>query len=564
MVGRWTSTFACFVILIATTASALAQVPSTAEPGRIEQRFKTSPSPQSAPEITIPGPEAPMPSAEAAKIHFQLSGVVIEGATVFHDADFVPLYQPLIGKDVTLAQVFALRDGVTAKYRQAGYVLSQAIIPPQKISGGVIHIRVIEGFIWRVEIQGNARDARGLIQNMADKIVESRPLNVRVLERQVLLISDLPGIHVKTIIKPSEAIPGAATLMVIIDRDVFAGSAQIDNRGSRAIGPLEAQIGINLNSIFGLDEQTSLMLATTGQPKQLQYGQLTSSWVLDPNGLRFSASGSFSDSKPSGSIAPLNAIGHTLTIHSGLDYPIIRSRSENLHITAEFTYLNSRTDLLGTLFSNDHLRYLTISANYDVSDTWLGDTRPGSTILSLELASGFKILDATQLGSITASRANGRSDFTRLYVEATRIQSLYDNWSLALSLSAQKADVPLLSSVQFGLGGSRFGRGYEPSELTGDDGVAGSIEARYDLSWDFGPLSGPQFYAFYDVGGIWNINPSLGTPLQESLASAGLGIRLTLFDRISAGFELAKPLTRAVASRGDKDIRPLFNISTKF
>ncbi len=88
-----------------------------------------------------------MPSAEAAKIHFTLTAVVVDGATVFTNADFVPLYQSLVGKNVALAQIFELRDAITAKYRRAGFVLSQAIVPPQKITGGVVHIRVIEGYL---------------------------------------------------------------------------------------------------------------------------------------------------------------------------------------------------------------------------------------------------------------------------------------------------------------------------------------------------------------------------------------------------------------------------------
>ena len=121
--------------------------------------------------------------------------------------------------------------------------------------------------------------------------------------------------------------PGAATLVVILDHNSVSGQAEVDNQGARAIGPEEGQIGVNLNSILGLDEQTSLFLATTAQPKQLQYGALTSTWILDPDGLRFSTSGSYSDSKPSGSIAPLDAIGHTLTVHSLFDFPLVRSRS---------------------------------------------------------------------------------------------------------------------------------------------------------------------------------------------------------------------------------------------
>jgi hemolysin activation/secretion protein len=260
----------------------------------------------------------------------------------------------------------------------------------------------------------------------------------------------------------------------------------------------------------------------------------------------------------------LDAIGHTLTLHGTLDAPLLRSRSENFHISLGFTYLNSRTDLLGTPFSNDRLRYLTARAAYDFSDTLLGDGYPASTIISAELSQGFDILDANKTGSANLSRAGGHSDFTLVYGEATRIQSLFGNTSLALSIAGQHAASPLLTSVQFGLGGSRFGRGYEPSELTGDDGVAGSIEGRYDLPSIAEFLGHPQLYAFYDVGQIWNQEAPLGTPPRESLASVGGGVRFTLLGHFDLDLGLAKPLTRAIASRGNKDIRPLFSISTRF
>lgn len=505
-----------------------------------------------------------MPSAQAEKIHFQLTAVIVDDATVFQQSDFAPLYQSLLGKDVMLAQIFELRDAITAKYRSAGYVLSQAIIPPQKISGGVVHIRVIEGYIDHIEYRGAANDSRGLIQATAEKITAVRPLRMDVLERYVLLISDIPGLAIRTVIQPSET-PGAATLVIVLDHHAVSGQAQIDNRGSQAIGTGEGQVGVNFDSLLGLDERTSFLLATTAQPKQLQYGEVTSVWILSPEGLRFSATGNYSDSKPSGAIAALDAIGHVVTANGLFDYPLIRSRSENLRVSAGFTYLNSATDLLGSRFSDDRLRYLSASANYDVADTLLGDAYPASTIVDAELSQGFDILDASRTGSGMLSRANGHSAFTRFYVETTRTQSLFDDASLALSLAGQTAGDPLLVPVQFGLGGSRFGRGYEPSELTGDDGIAISAEGRYDVS----PLASdynnpPQLYAFYDIGQIWNLDASSGTPARASLASAGIGVRLAFLNWFSGDFELAKPLTRDIASRGNKDIRPLFSLSTKF
>ena len=557
---------AVFTAFIVTCGAvpAFAQATGTENPGRIEQRFKPPPTPKASPEISIPGPEAPLPPAKAASIHFTLTGVVIDGASVFSQADLAPLYQNLLGHEVTLAQIYELRDAITAKYRKAGFVLSQAIIPPQKIAGGIVHIRVVEGYIDHVEFQGKTDDDRGLIREMAEKITESRPLNVKVLERYVLLVSDLPGISVRTVIKPAKDMPGAADLVFILSHALVSGDAEIDNRGSEAIGPEQGQIGIDFNSIYGQDEQTSFLFATTGQPKELQYGRVASMWVLDPEGSRLTLSGSYSRTNPSGQISVLNPTGWAVIGSALFDYPAIRSRSENLNLGAGLTYENSVTKLLGQHFSDDRIRYLSVHATYDAADTFFGDRYPASNIIEGQWYQGLNILDETHTGSIYLSRGNAQSDFSLFTATATRIQSLIDNTSLAVSASGQVSDAPLVVPMQFGLGGSRFGRGYEPSELTGDEGVAASVEARYDIPFFSDIFGHPELYAFYDVGQIWNIDALPGTFSSASLASAGGGIRFTVLGRIDIDFELAKPLTRAIASRGNKDVRPLFNISTRF
>ena len=554
----------CAIVCLCLGTAATAQVSGPENPGRIEQRFKPPPTPKAAPEISIPGPEAPLPPEKAQQIHFTLTAVVIEGATVFSQADFAPLYQNLLGHEVTLAQIYELRDAITAKYRKAGFVLSQAIIPPQRITGGIVHIRVIGGYIDHVEFQGKTDDDRGLIREMAEKITESRPLNVKVLERYVLLISDLPGISVRTVIKPAKDVPGAADLVFILSHQLVSGIAEIDNRGSEAIGPEQGQIGVDFNSLLGQDEQTSFLFATTGQPKEMQYGRVASMWVLDPEGSRLTLSGSYDRTNPSGQISVLNPTGWAVIGSAIFDYPAIRSRSENLNVGAGFTYENSVTKLLGMHFSDDRVRYVSVHATYDAADTAFGDTYPASNIIEGQWDQGLNILDETHTGSIYLSRGNAQSDFSLFTATATRIQSLMDNTSLAVSASGQVSDAPLVVPMQFGLGGSRFGRGYEPSELTGDEGVAASAEGRYDIPVFSDIFGHPQLYAFYDVGQIWNVDPLPGTFSSASLASVGGGIRFTVLGRVDIDFELAKPLTRKIASRGDKSLCPLFNVSTRF
>ncbi|MHA1601082.1 MAG: ShlB/FhaC/HecB family hemolysin secretion/activation protein, partial [Alphaproteobacteria bacterium] len=120
----------------------------------------------------------------------------------------------------------------------------------------------------------------------------------------------------------------------------------------------------------------------------------------------------------------------------------------------------------------------------------------------------------------------------------------------------------LLSAEEFALGGSEFGRAYDFSELTGDDGLAASIELRYGKTVNADLLKAFQFYGFYDFGAVWNDDaPGNG---RDTLASAGGGVRLTLPRSVFTTLEVAKPLTRAVSTTSDQDWRIFFSLSISF
>jgi hemolysin activation/secretion protein len=117
----------------------------------------------------------------------------------------------------------------------------------------------------------------------------------------------------------------------------------------------------------------------------------------------------------------------------------------------------------------------------------------------------------------------------------------------------------------FSLGGAKVGRGYDPSELIGDDGLAAASELRYDDTIAGIPLlSSYQAYAFYDVGQVWNHDPALLGP-SHALSSAGVGIRLISNDGYTAGFEVAQPLTRQPSDEtGHKPTMFYVDLSVRF
>src|SRR6266536_5509604 len=111
----------------------------------------------------------------------------------------------------------------------------------------------------------------------------------------------------------------------------------------------------------------------------------------------------------------------------------------------------------------------------------------------------------------------------------------------AVAAAGQAASGPLFLLQQFYLGGAAFGRGYGSAEISGDNGMAGSLELRFDQKLGFQYLTGYQLYGFVDSGVAWNDGYRLSDGL--SLTSAGGGVRFFLADGLQADIGAAAPLT---------------------
>ncbi|HRI76876.1 MAG TPA: POTRA domain-containing protein, partial [Alphaproteobacteria bacterium] len=182
---------AAFLSVIAPQFALAQSVPSSAEPSRAGGQI----APQQAPgltefkgSITAQGSAAQAP-AGADKVTLTLKEIVIEGASVYDDAALSAVYQDKVGTKITLADVYDIAAQLTAKYRNEGYILTQVVIPPQTIDGGTVRMRVVEGFVDKVSVEGGMGVDTAFLQGYAKKINASKPLNSKTLERYILLIN---------------------------------------------------------------------------------------------------------------------------------------------------------------------------------------------------------------------------------------------------------------------------------------------------------------------------------------------------------------------------------------
>ncbi|MBX3665042.1 MAG: ShlB/FhaC/HecB family hemolysin secretion/activation protein [Burkholderiales bacterium] len=547
------------MMLHSAPATAQPLVPPTVDPGQIERRLGEPRRPEVSPVPEVRQPvDVPPPVEDASR--FVLAALRIDGASVYGTAELLPLYEEFLSREIGYRELQEIARRITAKYRGDGYILSRAVVPEQSVEAGTVRLRVVEGFIDAVRIEGRTFGDDAVLWRYLEKIRASRPLRAADLERYLLLANDLPGMSARVLLSASPDVQGASDLTLLVQQSRADGYAGVDNRGTRYVGPYQFQGGAGLNSLQG---RTRFRGVLGSQTDELRFGELSQDIPLGAEGAQLTVSGRRILSEPGFTLAPLQFQSNSTSGDVVLSYPAIRSRRENLRLSGTFGYRDSETTVLGTAFSRDRSSVLRFGGAYDYVDRYLGINQ-----VEFELSRGLNILGATRTGSSGLSRSNGRSDFSKATFQAGRLQRLTTGWDLLASASGQVADGPLLVSEEFPVGGGSYGRAYDSSEIAGDAGISAKLELRYSLSPALfsGPLRSAQVFGFYDAGRIWNRAPTAGEQRDASLASAGLGARMALREGVFVSLELAFPLTRPVAALGGNGSNPrvFFSLTKSF
>ena len=538
----------------------LDQQTGVADVGRIDRSLSQSALvPQSGPNISIqsaPPLEAP---AGAENIRFKFGGIELLDSKVYSPEELTPLYADMIGQEVTLADVYALANRVTLKYRNDGYILTRVIIPPQTIESGIPQFQAVEGFIDNITIDGGTekKSALKLIEQYAGRISNGEALTIEALERNLLLINDLPGVNARSIISPSPTTPGGADLLIIVNRDAYEGKIGINNYGSRFLGPIQmSAVGV-ARSLYGWNESiTAQLVVAPDDGIELGYGSLTYAQPVGKYGTVLSTAVSVTDTDPGFTLKPFEVNGLSKSISFQAKHPIIRSRNTNLSARLGFDWRNvtSKNNVEET--RKDQLRVIRAGAQMDFLDRLLG---VAVNTFDIQLSQGIGFFGASDKDDANLSRADGDPSFTKAEIQVQRLQRITGSVNLLLQGKAQLSNNPLLSSEEFGLGGYSSVRGYDPSEVVGDDGMSGKIE----LQWNT-PQKGVQLFGFLDAGTVWDKDATSAANRRNSLSATGLGVRLDLPQNYNAEFAASQPLNRDIATQGENDPQFFFNLSKKF
>jgi len=455
---------------------------------------------------------------------------------------------PSLPAALSFAQIEQITARITQTYRDAGFLVSVAYIPPQQIGDSqLLTLKVIEGRVGRVLVQGSQRYRDDQLTASSLALI-GRPLRQAELERALLYARDLPGVSVTSVLQPGQN--EGETDIVLVAKDSahpYEISAGLSNHGTDSTGKYRAEVGISAFNALGAGDVLAASLGYGLDPADSWQAALSLSIPSSTvDGLSAIAGISRSEMEiNSGPFAAMRLTGPTTLFYAGSDWKFIQRNDLQVQASARWIHEESELEGLGMLLSRH---------SFDVLDAGVSLRHTDRRWRGMNLAQV----------SLRKSINDESSPFNWLYTShapyfwvartsVARLQALPGNQRLLLRGSAQFTEDALTPLEQFSVGGPTSVRAYPLSNALGDRGVQATFE--YQVSAPGfadrpSPFDGRRWgdlvdiNLFYDWGRTSPApdNRRLGVlPITLEGVGLGVGLRLPWKPELRLDMSAAKP-----------------------
>lgn len=495
--------------LLALAGAAQAQTPTPPSAGSLleETRRQAPPTlPSATPPRLIEAPVRPtinMPEG----VSVQVSAFRVTGALSYAPGALAALLQPWVGRRLDLRGLNEAAGVLTRHYQSNGHFLSYAYLPAQRVADGTIEIAVLEGRIESAQVV-TAQDVRlrdEVVQAYAERVVGRTPVLQAEVERQLLLMGDIPGVTARAAFTPGATSGGAEMVVSVAEDDPIELRADVNNHGGLSTGRYRAGLTLQLRNLSGWGDHT-VARGVVSNRGSLVTGSLNTQLPLGGDGWRWGASLSRLRYQLAGVFRQAAAEGTADTAGLDVSYALARSVDFNLSGRA----------------GAEHKRLRDEQAAVGTSSVRTNDT--------FEIGASVDMRDAAGVGAGTATFTQGTLRtatapsvvWRKLFVQAVRQLELGRGLSVYARLTGQTTGTPLDSSEKLGLGGAGAVRAYAPGEASVDHGAIGTLELRYARDLLGGSIVGS---VFHDYGGGLIDKGRVGMPGNDpELNGSGFGL----------------------------------------
>jgi hemolysin activation/secretion protein len=510
------------------------------------------------PQPAVPAKPAPIQTPESATapeqqaqpgVSVQVKGFRFTGNRRFSHDELAALLTNYSGTRVDFAGLQEAAAKVRNFYRGHGYFLATAYLPKQQIDSGVVTIAVVEGKIGRVKV--NAARQSGLsptlLLNMTQALLPAgSDITEANLERAMLILGELPGTAVRSVMKPGSEEGQADVEVVASARGARAnGMLSADNSGACATGRVHENLALSLDNLSGFADSTQVLIGKSNRGGN-HYALLNLGVPASFTGGRAGVRYTDLDYQVGGDCAPtlagLGLHGRARIPALWFSYPLVRTRDESLNLRLE-TQLKQLSDTDLTQTNDRRVASVSMGLDMDRRDRFNGG---GRTQAEVTLTGGSTRLENSNDAFADSLGPKVAGHFNKFNWRLAREQRLNDAFTLAGLTFGQSSNHNLIGAEQYVAGGPNGVRAYPAASGVGDRGLNASVEVRYssrDMNLNAGRLT---LFAFYDYARVQpRVTRGASDPGPYSMSGAGIGLKLVE----DQNYALEATLARQVGAR---------------
>ncbi len=528
------------------------QLPPQPDPNRdrFPQPVPTpEPLPQESPPPVLTPTPTPTPTTAPSSDSLQVNKIQVIGSTIFDQDELNPITQKFEGRVVTLEELRNVADAITQLYLNQGYITSRAILVDQAVTDGVVQIRVIEGTLEEIRVEGTRRLNPNYIRSRV-RLGAGRPLNTGKLEDQLRLLRIDPLFkNIEASLRAGSGVGQSILVVRVTEANPLEGSLGVDNYSPPSVGSERLGVNLRYRNVTGLGDEIagSYYHTTTSGADIFDF-----SYRIPLNAMNGTLQLRAAPNRNKVTQRPFDVFdirGETELYEISYRQPLIRSPREEFALSLGFTYQDGQTfTFAGPTpfgFGPDENGVSRTSVVKFGQDYLRRDVRGAWALRSL-FSLGTGLFDATVNEDPVP---DGR--FLSWLGQIQRVQVLNNDNFLILQADVQLSTSGLLPSQQFVIGGGQSLRGYRQNVRAADNGVRFSIEDRITVQRDEAGAAIMQVAPFIDLGWVWNVddNPN-PLPDERFLAGVGLGLIWQPIPNLNIRLDYGIPLVE-IDDRGE-------------
>ena len=451
---------------------------------------------------------------------------------------------PFLQDEMTVNELWKIATMVTNYLHKEGFMSAIAVLPEQEIVDGHVTMQVLLGHYDRAAFENTSPLVTSRAVSFLPAARSGKTILRGPLDRELLILNDLPGIKAHAYLSPGRTTGTADILFRLETTEREGGAVYVDNYGSRYTGRYRFGGYYYRNNIAHIGDKLAIG-ALRSHTDDIRSYDVSYELPVGNGGTFVGIEGYKTDYVLGKQYRKFEMDGMSQGWRLYTRTPMKRTLNHNTWFRLEYGETNY-SDRIHIIGYDAEKKNRALRVGFE--GLWRSSTQAATATLT------------HTVGGMTMENAIARWQYadTAGSYQKTELDA-YDFWqighsvTLTTQLSAQVAWDNLDSGEKLYIGGHNAVRAFPQSEAGGDHGILGSLELGIQI-----PRTRLQIIPFYDIGWVQYRKDYSGPDDQRTLAGAGIGLAFSNPGHSYARLDWAYPLTDKYSESAGHDMHGMW------